>query len=288
MNEFSPWKWLEGEGAPVRGRAKIPPLRRLRPVPPMVKEVHVPAWNWSRPGTWTGTPTVVLDKNAAYVAAASSVLVAHGPLTNTGRTDFDPKLVGYWCVDFAGTDEYGPRDRWTGGQDLMSPLGTGRNRLRCWLAHPTAKLLTDLAEEGRFSPLRIVDSWTSDETVRLTKWSDRVRDHRLELMDGGDERAEELDEFKLDYSRVVQMLLSGEGFAYRRPDWYHAILAQFAATSWRDLHGTVLAGHGPIAAGDRDAATFLVDDYDALTMLEAGPMKFDNTGRKLGTWKVAR
>jgi hypothetical protein len=285
MTEFSAWKWMETGGAPTRGRAPgLPPLRRLRPMPPMIKEVHVPSWDWKSPAYDRNAKTILVDRNAAYVSAASSVRVAHGALDNTGPIPFDNKRVGYWCVDFAGTDEEGMRDRWAYRDDLMSPLGTGRNRLRCWLAHPTANLLDELAEDGKFAPLRIVDSWTSTEGVALSKWSTGVQNHRLGLMDAGTE--EELEQFKKDYSKVVQMLLTGEGFAYRRGDWHHAIVAQFAATSWRTLWNCHKAGHGPVAAGSRDAAAFLPEDYDALTMCEPSPLKIDNTGRALGTWKI--
>ncbi|MEU9048386.1 hypothetical protein AB0D63_43360 [Kitasatospora sp. NPDC048343] len=283
---FSVWKWLEGDGAPPRGRREKPVLQRLRPMPPMITDVHVPAWDWKSPhyDPADRAKLIQVDRTAAWISAASSVVIAHGALIQTGPIEFDHKRAGYWLVDFTGLDEEGHRDRWNRKDELMSPLGTGRPRLKAWLAHPTVRLLSDLAEDGHFAPPRILDSWTTDVTNRLSKWAEAVRDHRLKLMDAGQD--EELEDFKLDYARMVQMLAKGEGFAYKRPDWYHAILTQHAATAWRNLWGTVLLGHGPVACHEVDAALYLPEDYDALTVHEDSTLTMDHTGRKLGTWKV--
>ncbi|MFG2848503.1 hypothetical protein ACGF12_35890 [Kitasatospora sp. NPDC048296] len=284
---LSPWKWLEQGGMPTKGRgdAKLKPLQRLRPMPPMIKEVHVPAWDWKSPHFDRTAKTIELDRTASWPSAASSTFVAFGALKQTGPIPFDQKRAGYWLVDFTGTDDQeGHRDRWARKDIIMSPLGTGRPRLKAWLCHPTARLLDDLAEAGEFAPLRILDSWTSTETVRLSKWSEGIRNHIDALKDAHlDER---LAEFKDDYAATIQMLLSGEGFAYRRPDWYHAILTQHARNAWWDLYGTAKLGHGPVACHEVDAALYLPEDYDALTMHPENTLKIDLTGRKFGTWKI--
>jgi len=306
MNEFNPWKWLEGGGAPVKGRLELAPLRRLKPVPKFIADVHVPTWGWTAKAGPLGVETVTVDRNASYIAAASSVVVAHSGLTHTGRIPFDPKLAGYWLVDFAATDEYGRRDRWNPRDqhgrpiDLVSPLGTGTVLTRSWLPHPLARLLVELAAEepACFAEPRIVDSWTSDDTVRFKRWVNGhdgetgAREHRLALMDARDAggEAEELayKEGKDEYAMMIQMLLSGRGYSYHRPDWHHAIVTQALTTMWRDLWKAAKAGHGPIALGQVDDAVFLAEDYDALTMLDPAPLKMDLSGRALGTWKISR
>lgn len=268
---------LEGACKPTRGKLQLPPLRRLKPVPGFLGDVHIPVWEWQRP-TPKDADTVELDVTAAWPSAASSVRVAHGQLQRHPYREFD-KSPGYWQVDLRGV-------HWGHGADLMSPLGTGAHRDRPWLATPTVALLVELAAAGHWDDVTILDSWTSEQPVALTKWSNWIRDTRVNLRQAGE--AETLARFKVSYAQAVAMMGTGEGTDYFRPDWNHAIRAQSAATLWRKLWHCVLTGHGPVWAGDTDAVEFLADDLTALLDMPSPPIRIDSTGDTLGTLKVTR
>lgn len=271
---------FERELAPTRGRGRLPHLRRLKPMPPMLDDVHIPVWDWSRPAPASCDP-ITLDVTAQWPSAASSARYAHGNLRRRPGTQAFDGLPGYWLCDLRGIT-------WKRGADLMSPLGTGAHRPKAWLATPTVALLRELVEAGHLADFDIVDSWTSDQPVRFTGWTNWIRDTRVELMDAGAD--ETLAAFKDSYAIAVVMWKTGEGCDTKRPDWYHTTLAQAAASHWRRLWAAVVAGHGPISAGAVDEAVFTADDLVALQELppQLVPFQIDPTGRRLGTYKIKK
>jgi len=272
---------FEQELAPTRGRGRLPHLRRLRPVPPMLDDVHLPVWDWSRPAPPECDP-ITLDVTAQWPSAASSARYPHGALRRrAGEQAFDG-LPGFWLCDLRGIT-------WRRGGDLMSPLGTNAHRPKVWLATPTVALLRELVEDedAHWPDFPILDSWTSDEPVRFNAWTNWIRDTRVELMEAGADDL--LAAFKDSYAIAVVMWKTGEGCDTKRPDWYWITLAQAAASHWRRLWNAVKAGHGPISAGAVDECVFTADDLTAL--MELGPLapfRIDPTGRALGTYKIKK
>lgn len=277
---------LEGPYAPKVGRRE--PFWRPRR-PKYTRSICTPAWSWeSVRKTESGQQLVDVDVNGAYLAAASSAIFAHGALEPTGPS---PRIgaPGYYLID---------AHPWAGG-GIVSPLGTAELPDRIWVAHPTMMLLSELAAEGYWPAVTIRDSYTASVPCRLRKWAERVRDdraHALELIRGSHPDSPERSQaeqtyqaIKDGYSIAVQMMLGkseeGEHKArILRPDWYHTIHAQHAASTWRKAWRCVLHGNSPAAMGSVDELTFTAEDYDAL--ITADVLKIDQTGRQLGAFKV--
>lgn len=291
MDEFRAPDALVGEYAPLL-RKRLPYWRPKAPA--CHTEFHLPVWGkdgtrWERHDLAELRSTlprvaqqvsqrmVELDVNAAWPAAASTVLLAHGSLTHTRFQAFDGS-PGYWLVDLRAIEWDDVK------RDLASPLGTNRHRDQAWLASPTVALLTELAQEGVWPELTILDSWTCEDRCRLNKWAERIKIERNALHDVGDR--ERLDALKISYAQAVEMLLKGDKFKAHRPDWAHTIFAQHAASTWRKMWRATQAGHGPVAMGNVDAVTFMGDDLIALQGMNPPPVRLDQYGRTYGTFKV--
>jgi hypothetical protein len=272
---------LEGECLPmVRGRKayKRPP----QPPEHTLRQVQTPAWNWEYHGPGRAEffqqQLVHLDANAAYLTAASSVRVARDALHHSGpwlRYDRHPGFYQLMIDQDAWQDT-----RW------LSPLGQAVHRDVVWLAEPTVTLLQELVRADLWPPLTIIDSYTSNEKVALTTWTNRLKGMRNELLRTEDEQGYE--SFKLAYSKAIQMLRGSEHCQIRRADWFHAIRAQHAANTWRKVWKTVDAGCGPIAAGSVDALTFTHGAYMATQAVQPPLLRLDQTGEQFGTFKVVK
>jgi hypothetical protein len=293
MTEYRLLRMLEKDPKyiPARGRRRADgsvrePFWRPAP-PPITSDVHIPRWN-----SWTftalpglGEPMATLDANAGYLAAASSVTVAHGALKHTGRhphmTGTTPH-PGYYLVTNPG---------WWHHQ-IVSPLGQDVPDTRVWIPHPTLSVLLQRQEEGHWPDVVVHDSYTSEDPgVRLRSWTTRLNAMRAELIDQGKPPAYE--DFKTAYSQAVTMMLTGDKCQTRRPDWTHAILAQHAANMWRKSWRLTEAGHDVIRLGNVDEITLSAGDLAALiSRAEANPartvVRIDQSGRTLGSFKVKR
>lgn len=272
---------LTGLCAPlVKGRA---PYWRPK-APKALSSVHTPSWAWSSHERTT-TPGLLnrLDCNGAYLAAASSATFAHGELVHTG-TDFDPvrPRPGIYQIT---------RHPWSDDR-LPDPLGTATTPDRIWIAHPTLVLLVTLQRDQGYA-LDVHDSWTAEVPCRLRKWTEAVRDdralaldHLLRAEEGSRERElaqATYEAIKVGYSQAVQLMSTGSKSKVHRPDWYHTIHAQHAASHWRRIYRASLRGCFPAEVGSVDEMTYRVDDL--LSLGDQLPFIFDQTGRQLGSYK---
>lgn len=248
-------------------------------------------YGWSRP--FAG-PVVTLDRSGAFVAATSSVEVAHGALEHTGETD-DVSRPGYYLV---------VRHPWYHGADVPDPLGgVHRSKTQVWVPQPIAKLLRDLAEEGRWADIAVLDSWTA-QPCRLWEWSskfvnDGLRDYSIDKYGRG---SEEYDRVKQAFSLSLA-LLAGRwddergrrvwGCRAARPDWRHAILAQAAVSAWRwvdDMRRMCPPELGPVAMRHVDEIVLPEDALGIVTSTDrpggGRPLRIDDRGVALGTFKI--
>lgn len=278
-------KRLEGDLAPTRKVGNIfKPATLCPPLPGITGNVHViTGFAWKRP--YKGR-VIRLDRNAAFLSAAASVLVAHGPLEHTGPLNvFDPNRPGYYLID---------AHPWA-WRHLPNPLGHPR-AAQVWVPAPTVQLLVALASAGRWADVAIHDSYTA-RGARLTKWTDWVRDLRAGVITKDGKDSPRYDEFKVAYSKSITLMIGaddpGHGRKWeckaQRPDWAHAIHAQASASLWRAADACAAAtDDGPVALVNVDelhlpeSAMALVTDISQ----ERCPIRLDPSGLKLGTFKV--
>lgn len=275
-----------------------PRLRRRspywRPKPaPCWRDVHLPAWNWTHPDYHEGLrlDLTLLDSNGAFLSAASSATFAHGELQHTGALSAFPKWPGYYRVDAHAWSD--PR--------IVSPLGSAAVDGKIWLAHPTVEYLWQLSGDGFWPEVRIHDSWTCADGVRLRSWATAVNTDRAAALrdvqeaerDGTEAAQAQAHEWyeavKLGYSQAVQLMRGpAEGGTVkspvRRPDWHATIHAQHAATTHRKIWRALLAGYVPVAMGSVDEVAY--DSVDFANMWADGLLKVDNSGIGLGAFKV--
>jgi hypothetical protein len=282
---------LENEHVPLLRRRA--PYWRPRPAA-CFRDVHTPAWSWTHPEAAGASElpfdVCVLDRNGAFISAASSASFAHGGLEHTGAL---PAMAGpgYYRIDFHPWQD----DR------IVSPLGDTDLSGKVWVAHPTLELLEQLERAGFWPEIRIHDSWTCPDSVRFREWATAVNNVRAEALRTVDaaERcgaARELEQaqawytaVKNGYSMAVQLMLGpAEGgtvkSAVKRPDWYHTIHAQHAATTWRYVWKAVQADFEPVMMGSVDEVAY---PSEAVAQLqERGLIKVDPSGIQLGAFKV--
>lgn len=274
---------LEGPYAPLRRGTEpywAPPL------PGATWAAYVPAgYQWARP--YEGR-AVTLDRSGAWITAASSVTVAHGALDHTGETEFSG-APGYYKII---------RHPWHEGDRMPDPLG-GIRTDEVWVPHPIVALLRDLAEQGRWADVAILDSWTG-EPARLREWAsfaNALRDHAIAQHGRGDA----YDAVKTAFAQAVSLMLGyiDEKNGHRawkcrarRPDWRHAIQAQAVASQWRwadDLRRTC-PQHPPVALRNVDEIVLPADALPIVTTHDRPggrkPLQLDPLGVALGTFKV--
>lgn len=266
----------------------------------VVQVAHVPVVNWGPKNVDDdvpeGMPLVELDANGAFVAAATSSTFAHCALENTGPLDLSSGAIpaGYLLVDV---------HQWQLGAP-GSPLGSKRPRLdangRVWVPHTVYAVLRDLVhgaswtEGGHWPDATVYDSWTAD-SVRFTDWAKVVRDTRAAAKIGGDEHIQE--RIKIAYSQAVQMWATDhdpkgtpadkrkkKNKAYR-PDWYAALRGQHFANMFRRAYQCTILGHPPLRISSTDSMVMREVDMMALLRREKSPLRLDETGIALGTFK---
>ncbi|MGH3378824.1 MAG: hypothetical protein ACRDP6_29260 [Actinoallomurus sp.] len=261
---------LETTHAPMRrgddGRPHNPYWRPAQPG--IVETAHVvKGWAWSRP--YSG-PVHVLDKSGAWVAAGSSVLVAHGQLENTGELDDATGLAGYCQVTVYPWTE----------TDMPHPFGTPHESAdwqpggTVWVPAPTVALLRELADADRWPDATVLDSYTAPG-VRINEWTKFVNELRAYAITKYG-RGDEYDAVKTAYGQAMSLMIGrpkedGVGWEWgcgvHRPDWTHAIRAQASAMLWRraDQCRQVAPELGPVALRNVDELVIPADALDIVT-----------------------
>jgi hypothetical protein len=217
-----------------------------------VFSIHlVTGFAWKRP--YSG-PVVVLDRAGAWVAGASSVEVAHGPLEHTGTADFEGR-PGYYQVQAYP---------WPEDSSMPNPLGPLRGE-SVWVTAPTVALLRDLEREGRWPDTAILDSYTGDP-VRLNqdKWATYLNDHRARAIKEYGRKSGEYAHVRKVIGECWSLMLGhypksgGVGkqwdCAIHRPDWTHAVQSHARAMLWRraDDCRKLVPDHPPVALRNTD------------------------------------
>lgn len=277
---------LETTHAPLRrveGRMRKPYLRPE--LPGVMFAAHVvTGWAWSRP--YSG-PVAVLDRSGAWVAAASSVQVAHGGLEHTGELEFDGRPGLYELQ----------RHPWL-EDGLPDPLGNAEGET-VWVPGPTVALLRDLVSEGRWADVTVLDSYTGDG-CRLNKWTGYVNGLRSAAIKEYGRDSDQYASVKVAFGQAMSLML-GEyedsvrrkwKCATQRPDWTQAIQAQAAATLWRwaDDCRKVAPDHTPVALRNVDELVIPAPALEIVTSTPRpggrAPLGIDPDGIKLGSFKV--
>lgn len=260
------------------------------------------AWRADTRDLPEGTRLTDIDANGAYLAAASSADFAHGALEQTGP--HDPQLhrinPGYYLIDV---------HHWQRAE-IGSPLGGARiTDPRIWVTHVTYKLLSDLTYGAAWGPkggdwpaLYAYDTWTSKTKCRLNDWTNALRDMRAEMLRTGDREAYEA--LKLGYAQAVEMWATppdpkGTPLAERekknsayRPDWFHTVRSQHHFNMFYRAYRAAMSDCGPIQMGGAgiatDGMTFVTSDLTAAVLMSKSPLRLDDTGVTLGTFKRTR
>lgn len=271
----------------VDGRMR-PPYWRPQ-LPDIIDLVHVvSSWSWYRTG-FTGR-VAVLDRSGAWIAAASSVDVAHGTLDHAGEGRYRGN-PGLYLVDWHPWTETG----------MPHPLGRQprRDDETAWITAPRAKLLKDLADAGRWPSDGYLDSYVGDP-VRLREWAAHVQAHRIDAIRRHGRDSDQYDAVKVAFSQAVSLMQGtrdpGHARTWKagcqRTDWALHIEDQAATTLWRiaDECRRLAPGLGPVAMRNVDELLVPVDALATLT--EAQPpatrpaVRLDPRGIDLGTFKI--
>jgi len=222
------------------------------------------------------------DANRGYVGAASSVEVCPWQLRFTGKR-FDRTRAGWWYIQPATWNDPRLPDP-AGYRDTLDP-GAPR-----WVTTPTLTLLEDLTAQGLYGGARVLDSKTGPGKRLFREWSERMRDAYLMTTPGKRELAVSDAERTLLETAVKEAGRAALGefdsathWAYR-PDWWHAVIAQFRCNLWRRMHRAAREEQRYPLWIDTDNVWYGSDDED---WEKSAPSAFpiDNTGRKLGHYK---
>lgn len=258
----------------------------------------VPGYAYRR--DFSGSVTI-LDRNAAQIAATSSVQVAHGALTRTGpigEVRRYPAPGAYRVLAYPWTEP-----------GLPSPLGPAPVGGEVWIPGPTMQLLRELAMADRWPDAGALDSWTSDQACRLDGWARLCAEVRAYALTAYGRGTGQFEVAKKAFSQSKALMLGRLDPASAQPrrewrhfnhrtDWAHAIIAQGSATMWRtaDQCGQVmrLQGQpdlGPVALRATDELAIPSASLEAATTVilpghKAPSVRIDPTTIALGTFKI--
>ena len=287
---------LEGEH---KNHGPFAPYRSKRgpywqaPMPAVSDGPRISAPNWARED-YHG-PVVVLDRNAAWPSAVSSVSVVHGAFQNTGPQDEEaPVRPGYYVVTAYPWTETG----------MPSPLGSVTPGEKVTVPGPRMVLLRELAKAGRWPDGGALDSWTGDP-CRLDGWAHLYGELRRYALDVYGRESAQYDALKVAFGQTMGLLRGSWDRSgavprktwkckARRPDWQHAIEDQAAVTLWRAADECqTLAGAdlGPVAIRNVDelvipAAALGTVTGQQLPGRNRPPVRLDPGGVRFGTFKI--
>jgi len=255
------------------------------PMPGMLEQLVVPAFSWRREHTG---PVSVLDRNAGFLSAASSVDVAHGELAQTGPCDSYPGRPGFYQVQwYPWADEFTPH-----------PLGRDAHKGTLWVPAPRYALLGQLTEQGRWPDSTALDSYTGAESVRLDKWAKHVSRLRAAALTDHGPDSEEYEAVKVAFSQAVQVMAGtwepGHGRKFgsvcQRADWTYSIQDLHHVTMWKWADRCAQLGHPAVGIRNIDELLVPVDALDVITTHKAQgaarPLELDPTGVRLGSFKL--
>lgn len=246
----------------------------------------VTGYSWERP--YAGSATV-LDRSGAWVAAASSVEIAHGALEHTGALAEFGGRPGYYQVAVYP---------WYESKVMPSPLGHVKHET-AWIPAPTAALLRELVNKGRWPDITVLDSYTGDP-CRLSDWTTHVNALRAHAISTYGRQSPRYNDVKEAFGMAMSLMLGAVDDGVRRtwkckarrPDITHHVQAHAAAMLWRwgDDCRQVTPDLPPVALRNIDELVVPTEALDVLTRTPRPggrkPLELDELGIKLGTFKV--
>lgn len=229
-----------------------------------------------RPAIEPGTRILRLDKNAAYLSSANTLL----PIGQLKRDDdpeaaYSKRQAGYHLVNPPATELV----------KLGGPFSGREESGEVWIPTPWVKALREITE------LPILASYTAPATeVMLRDWITVLRDERAHALALGD--MARYAWIKSAYSLVVSTLGdSSANFEVRRKDWQRIWRSQAYANLWRDARKLAAAGWTVLRIGNTDEIwilDLLPQDIDAEAGLHlVGVLPFPlRLGAGLGEYKI--
>jgi len=189
---------------------------------------------------------------------------------------------------------------------MPSPLGNATPGTQVWVPAPTAGLLAELANAGRWPDATALDSWTGT-AVRLDGWGRLIRELRRYALETHGYGSGAYQAAKDAVSKSVSMMNGTLAENTTRPvrewtkcknqriDWRHQVITNSAAFMWRAMDRC-----RQMAAGNPDLAPIGIRAKDELLIPSAAtrlvttqpyrgtrpPVRVDATGVTLGTFKV--
>lgn len=180
--------------------------------------------------TWTHEHTY--DVNKQWITAAGQTLLACDSLKRTGPRAYDPKLSGFWLVEF---------EAWTRGHLLPDPAGgaaaAGRSGA-VWVSTPRLGLVDQLCQrhdEWQHPGYKVLDSYTAPGSLVLKPWAAALR----KVMDDPDLGPATKSVYAKTFTTI-----SRPGRRVYRPDWAAAVVDMAQANLIRKLLEIQLQG-GP-------------------------------------------
>jgi len=262
---------------------------------PVILETATVITGYAYRRDFTG-PVTVLDRNAAQIAAMSSVLVAHGTLSQTGPIDevHQRPAPGFYQVDvYPWTESLTP-----------SPLGPAIVGAKTWIPAPTMALLRELAAADRWPDAGASDSWTG-EPSRLYDWARLAAEVRAYALTVYGRGTPQFEVAKKAFSQTVSLMLGALDPASatprrtwqhfnRRRDWAHHVKAQQSANLWRvaDQCGQIASPDlAPVALRYTDELAIPAAALEAVTSVilpgrKTPSVRIDPTTINLGTFKI--
>lgn len=272
-----------------KATGRVRELHRLAPIAPVTDLVHVmeDGYKWKRP--YAGEVSS-LDRSGSWISSASSVRVARGELAHAGEAEYTG-LPGYYLTTV---------HPWTEGDTMPSPLGDAPVGGQVWVTADVFKLLADLADAGRWPGADVLDSYTSNESVRLDQWAHHVNALRTAAIETYGRDSEEYEMVKDQYGKAISVIggrrMVGQAREFdsqiRRPDIAHAIQSHSAVMLWRwaDDARQVAPEYAPVGLRGKDELVVPTPAVEILasTQRPGGrkPMTLDPDGLTLGSFKV--
>ena len=252
--------------------------------PGMIEGVQVrDGWTFER-DDYDGE-AIVLDRNASWPSAVSSVVVAHGSLVHRGELGDvtgqpDP---GYYRVMV---------HPWTEA-DMPSPLEGAPVGSEWWITGTKLQLLTDLVAAGRWPDVHVYDAYTA-APVRLREWAHLLGEVRRYTLDTYGRGSDAYAVQKTAFGMATVMMLGAPDGAIgrkwfcksRRTDWTHAIKDQAAVTVWRTADKVRAAGVLPLSIRATDELLIPAHALETVTGGDNPAVKLSEDESAFGTWKV--
>jgi hypothetical protein len=228
---------------------------RLEPTTaPPALEVDEVDYHWRRSplegegGRWCHA----FDVNGMYLSAASSLALPTGEPTHLERPAGVDKRPGWWRLV--------PAAPAPGYPDVTRPAPPRRRDVdeggAVWCSTPVAQLAAELGAE-------LLEAWVwPQHHQHLAGWYKRLRDARLELLEGGDEMA--LAAVKATYRAGIGRLSSTRRTTsepeLEQPQWRAQLIGMARARWTRRLNSTP----APPIAVDVDCAWWITDTAEPL------------------------